>query len=227
MTDAKLIEYLSGFVTQSRLDNFAKILNLRTKYITVVLEDIYQSHNASAVLRSCDCFGIQDVHVIENKNKYSINPDVALGATKWLNLVKYNSYKDNTLDAIKKLKNQNYRIVATTPHNNDVKLNDLDIYTGQIALFFGSEMPGVSNTIIENADELLYIPMCGFTESFNISVSVAICLYDLTQRLRLSNLNWKLNNSEKQEILLSWLKQSIKNSDQIIERYLSENTTLK
>ena len=208
--NSDLINYLEQFITQKRLNLFHQILNQRTRYITVVLEDIYQSQNASAVLRTADCFGIQDIHIIENKNEYQINPDVALGSYKWLNLVKYNNQKHNTLEAISDLKKQGYRIVATTPHTKDVNLEDFDVTRGKAALFFGTELNGLSDIMIDNADEYIKIPMVGFTESFNISVSVAIILHHLTSSLRKSEVDWQLSDNEKEKILLEWLKKTIK-----------------
>ncbi len=218
MNKKEQIEYLSKFVTKNRINNFNKLINYRTKYITIVLEDIFQSHNASAAIRSCECLGIQDVHIIENTNKYQVNPDVVLGASKWLSLIKYNERENNTITAINKLKKQKYRIVATSPHENNISLHDLDLNKGKIALVFGSEMPGISEIVKKNADEFIYIPMCGFTESFNISVSVAICLFELSNKLRKSEINWQLSKSEKQTLFLEWLKQSVKKSDEILKR---------
>ena len=220
--NSDLINYLEQFITQQRLNLFHQILNQRTRYITVVLEDIYQSQNASAVLRTADCFGIQDIHIIENKNEYQINPDVALGSYKWLNLVKYNNQKSNTLEAISDLKKQGYRIVATTPHTNDVNLEDFDVTQGKTALFFGTELNGLSDIMIVNADEYIKIPMVGFTESFNISVSVAIILHHLTSSLRKSEIDWQLSDNEKEEILLEWLKKTIKKSSLLIDDFLSK-----
>lgn len=222
----ELIEYLKPFVTEARLEIFDKVIGYRTRYITVALEDIYQSQNASAVLRTSDCFGIQDVHVIENKNTYKINPDVALGSSKWLNIIKYNKSENNTLEAIALLKKQGYRIVATTPHKNDVDLDNFNLQKGKVALFFGTELNGLSDIAIQNADEYLKIPMFGFTESFNISVSAAIILHHLTLKLRSSNINWQLSNEEIDELKLNWLKQTIKKSDLIIEKFLSKNTNI-
>ncbi|HKL08049.1 MAG TPA: RNA methyltransferase [Bacteroidales bacterium] len=222
MMNSDLINYLEQFITQQRLNLFHQILNQRTRYITVVLEDIYQSQNASAVLRTADCFGIQDIHIIENKNEYQINPDVALGSYKWLNLVKYNNQKSNTLEAISDLKKQGYRIVATTPHTNDVNLEDFDVTQGKTALFFGTELNGLSDIMIVNADEYIKIPMVGFTESFNISVSVAIILHHLTSSLRKSEIDWQLSDNEKEEILLEWLKKTIKKSSLLIDDFLSK-----
>ena len=222
MITTRLTKYLEQFITTERLELFYKLLNQRTRYITVVLEDIYQSQNASAVLRTADCFGIQDVHIIENKNEYQINPDVALGASKWLNLVKYNKQENNTLEAISHLRQKGYRIVATTPHTQDVNLENFDLTQGKTALFFGTELRGLSNEMIDNADEFLKIPMFGFTESFNISVSAAIILHHLTTSLRKSKINWQLSDNEKEEILLEWLKKTIKKSSLLIDDFLSK-----
>lgn len=221
MDTGKLVKYLSEYVTPERLSLFDRVLQQRTRYISVVLEDIYQPHNASAVLRSMDCFGIQDAHIIENTNEYRINPDVALGASKWLNLIRYSQHEDNTLDAIKSLKANDYRIVATTPHKEEVELPDFRLEEGKVALLFGTEMRGLSQNALDMADEFLRIPMYGFTESFNISVSAAIILYHLKEKLKNSSVNWKFSETEKMEIKLEWLKRSIKRSDLIIEKILS------
>ncbi|NOZ45944.1 MAG: RNA methyltransferase [Chlorobi bacterium] len=218
----KLIQFLKGFITEKRFNLFNQLINNRTKYITVALEDIYQPHNASAVLRSCDCFGIQNVHIIEDKNKYIINPDVALGSSKWLTLKKHNNTDNNTLTAINTLKKDGYRIIATTPHSNTTDLENFNLENGKIALFFGTELKGLSKQMLDNADEFLKIPMYGFTESFNISVSAAIILHHLTYKLRNSEINWNLNEEEKNEILISWLKSSIKNGDQIEKDFLNK-----
>ncbi len=220
----KLINYLSDFVTPERLQLFDNVLNQRTAYITVILEDIYQSQNASAVLRTCDCFGIQNVHIIENKNTFNVDKEVDMGASKWLNLNKYNQAENNSADAIKKLKEKGYRIIATSPHISNSMLPDFDLNKGKAALVFGSEMPGISETIMKQADEFLKIPMYGFTESFNISVSAAIILYQLSEKLkRESGIDWKLSNSEKESIKLDWLRSSIKRSDLLVERFTAEN----
>lgn len=219
------IDYLSNLITDERWQLMNNTLADRTRYLTVVLEDIYQPHNASAVLRTCDCFGIQDVHIIENKNKYSVNPDVALGASKWLNLKKYSEQENNTIACINTLKEQGYRIVATTPHTNDVDLEDFDLTKGKTALLFGSEQPGLSKIALEHADEFLKIPMYGFTESFNISVSASIILHHLRLRLNQSEINWGLSKQENEVILLDWLKRSIKRSDIIEKEFLKSQNT--
>jgi len=215
----KLLEFLLTFISDNKKQLFEKIIQYRTKHITVVLEDIYQSQNASAVLRTSDCFGIQDVHIIENKHEYQINPDVALGSTKWLNLNKYNSKENNTLETFEKLRNIGYRIVATTPHNNDCTLENLDI-SSKFALVFGTELHGLSDIAIDNADEFVKIPMYGFTESFNISVSAAIMLHYLTSKLRQSEIDWKMNEEEMIDVKLDWVRQVVKSSEQLERKFL-------
>ncbi len=209
-----LYEYLSGFITETRLGKFHEIIRYRTRYVTIVLEDIFQPHNASAVLRSADCLGIQDIHIIENENKYHVNPDVALGSSKWLSMMLYNQKANNTLECIHKLKKQGYKIIATSSHKNDLSIDELPL-DNKIALFFGTEMHGISPDVMNNADNFVKIPMYGFTESFNISVSAAICMYSLTRRLRDSLIKWQLTETEKYDIILEWLKKSIKNSELI------------
>ena len=222
--DKALLEYLSGYLTTNRLELFDKILSMRTRYLTVVLEDIYQPQNASAVLRTCDCFGIQDVHIIENRNEFTVNREVALGSSKWLTLKKYTDKEQNSLHAIRQLKKNGYRIVATTPHTNDLELQDFDLTKGKTALVFGSELPGITDTVQNEADEFLKIPMYGFTESFNISVSAAIILHHLSQKMRSDQtIEWKLSDTEKEEIKLNWVRKSIKRCDLIEKRFLKGN----
>lgn len=215
----ELIKYLADCITDNRKNLFDEKIENRTNYITVVLEDIYQPQNASAVLRTSDCFGIQNIHIVENENTYRINPDVVLGSDQWLNIYNYNTESNNTLDVIQKLKTEGYRIIATTPHINDVSLDDFDINKGKFALFFGAEVPGLSKTMLDNADEFLKIPMYGFTESFNISVSAAIIIHHLSEKLRISDIDWHLTEEEKDEIMIKWLKQTIKKSEMIVENF--------
>lgn len=210
--DKEFYDFLSGFLTENRKRLFEKIIQFRTRHFTVVLEDIYQPHNASAVLRSADLTGIQDVHIIENRNRYQVNPQVALGASKWLNLIYYHENKDNTLAAFESLRTQGYKIVATTPRAGGKNLEEIPI-DNKLAFVFGTELKGLSQIAIDNADEYLRIPMYGFTESYNISVSAALVLFHLTEKLRKSDIHWQLSPEEKQEVLLDWTKRSVARSD--------------
>ncbi len=215
----ELIKYLAEHITDERNAILDKVIKDRTKYITVVLEDIYQGHNASAVLRSCDCFGIQDVHIIENRNSYKVSPDVALGSSKWLNMYRYSGEENNTRNALRKLKEDGYRIIATTPHTNDVELYDFDVEKGKAAMVFGTELTGISDIVKEEADEFVRIPMYGFTESFNISVSAALVLQHLAHQIRATNVNWKLSAKEKLELKLSWLRNTVKSAPLIEQEF--------
>jgi tRNA (guanosine-2'-O-)-methyltransferase len=218
--DSSLIEFLSGFVTTERLSLFNEILSKRTNYLTVVLEDIFQTQNSSAVLRTADCFGIQNVHVIENNNVFRVNPDVVRGASNWVTVNRYNKADVNTVDTLRKLKREGYRIIATSPHEHDVNLEDFDLEQGKAAFVFGTERPGLTDLVKQEADEFMKIPMVGFTESLNVSVSVAITLHHLTHQLRNhTSIDWQLNDQEKQELLLNWLRTSIKRVDLLEEKF--------
>lgn len=215
----RILAYLLTFISENKQQKFREALRFRTRHITIVLEDLYQPHNASAVLRSCDCFGIQDVHIIENKNNFEVNPDVALGSAKWLTIQKYNQDQNNTPDCLKKLKDQGYQIVAATPHlkNETPESFPLD---KRFALLFGTELHGLSPDALQLADHCIRIPMVGFTESLNISVSAAILLYTLTRRLHLSETNWKLTTEEETDTLISWASAMIKKPDLIIRSFI-------
>jgi len=218
----KLVEHLQQFVTERRARQFDIKLKSRTRYLTVVLEDIYQPHNASAVLRSCECFGIQDVHIIENKNPFRVSPDIALGSQKWLTIQRYNTHPHNTSQALESLKKRGFRIVAASPHRKDQLIEEFDLEAGKTALIFGSELEGLSHTAHEIADEFIRVPMVGFTESLNISVSAAICIHFLASVLRKSDLPWQLSREEQLEVKLYWLKNSIKNSEMIERAFLED-----
>ena len=220
MTD--LVDHMSGFVTENRLSVLKQVLAERSRYITVLMEDIYQSQNASAVLRSCDCTGLQDVHIVEQQNEYEINRDVALGANQWLSLEYYNKGSDNIGAAISSLKKSGYRIVATSPHKEGATPDNFDLDKGKAVLLFGTELNGLTPRALELADEFLQIPMVGFTESYNISVSAAITLYTLRRRLEASSLDWRMGEEEQQELLLTWLRSTIKMSEEIETKYIQE-----
>jgi len=220
-TNTELLSYLSNFLTDDRKSLFEKVLKYRSKHITVVLEDIYQSHNASAVLRTCDLTGILDVHIIENRNQYEVNPDVALGSSKWLNLNIYNEQENNTIQTFQKLRKDGYKIIATTPHKNSQSLESINL-TEKIAIVFGTELTGLSEVAIKNADDYLRIPMYGFTESYNISVSAALVLFTLTERMRKENVDWQLTETEHLQTLLDWTRRSINKSDAIEKHFLKK-----
>lgn len=215
--DKQLFEYLQGFLTPRRKELFEKVLEDRTRHFTVAAEDVFQMHNASAVMRSCEIFGIQDMHAIENRNISQVDKEIAMGAQKWVNLHRYT----NTQDCIDALRADGYQIVATTPHNDSQYLHEFDV-TKKSAFFFGQEKFGLSKEVLEQADSYLKIPMHGFTESLNISVSASIILQSLVTKMREEEVDWQLSEEEKMEVEMQWTKNTIKSIDLIIERYYQE-----
>ena len=215
--DLQLLDHLKSFLTERRCALFQKVLADRTRHFTVATEDVYQLHNTSAVMRTCDIFGIQDLHVVEEQLGKRIDKEIAMGAQKWVDFNRY----DSIIDCTDRLRAEGYKIIATTPHDNGTPLHDFDI-TKKAAFVFGTEKDGLSDAVLKNADGFLKIPMYGFTESLNISVSAAIILQNLVSRLKQSDIDWSLSEDEKLELELKWVKKTIKSSAEIIERYYQE-----
>jgi tRNA (guanosine-2'-O-)-methyltransferase len=213
-----LTEYLEGFVSERRRGRLHDVLKERTNHMKLVLEDVYQTHNFSAVLRSADIFGIQTTNFIENRNKYKISEDVSMGSTQWLTLNRYQKFENNTQACLSDLKAQGYKIVATSLHKNSVSLDELDI-SKPFALVFGTELTGITKDVEDVADEFVKLPMYGFTESFNISVCAALCMYHLSSRIRKEVPNYGLTEDEKRDIYIEWLKASIRKHDLIIKEF--------
>jgi tRNA (guanosine-2'-O-)-methyltransferase len=218
MINEKLLKYFESYLTDNRKALFKKVLEDRTRHFTVVLEDIFQPHNASAVVRTCDIFGVQDVHAIENKYTNKVSRHVAKGSQKWITSKRYKLDGDNTQICLGSLREKGYQIIATTPHNDSCLLQDFDI-SKKSAFVFGVEAEGVSDYVKDNADGFLKIPMVGFTESLNISVAAAIILQDLTTKLRMSDVDWQLTKEEKEILYFNWVKKTIKKVDKIEEHY--------
>ncbi|TXI69899.1 MAG: TrmH family RNA methyltransferase [Flavobacterium sp.] len=210
----ELLTYLEGFLTENRKEGFLRVLKNRTKHFTIAMEDVYQLHNTSAVMRSCEVFGIQELNVIEQKFGKRIDTEIAMGAQKWVDVNRFNTVQ-SCIDAKRA---QGYQIIATTPHNDSCLLHEFDIEKPS-AIFFGTEKNGLSEEVIEQADGFLKIPMVGYTESLNISVSVAIIIQDVTNRLRQSNINWQLSEEEILEKRLDWTRKSIKDIDFIENKF--------
>ena len=217
MTDEELYAQLTAFISDNKRALFDRIAPTRMRHVTVVLEDIYQSHNASAVVRTCDLLGVQDLHIIENRNAYTLNPDVTLGSSKWVDMHRWREGKSNTMDCVRALRAKGYRIAATSPHGDSVELKDLDLST-PIAFCFGTELEGLSDELLAAADTRVRIPMHGFTESYNISVSAAIILFTVTERLRTSDVDWRLNDADILRLKLEWARKTLHHASLIEER---------
>lgn len=220
MESTKVIEYLKEFVSPERYRLFEEKLSERTRYASVLIENVYQSHNASAIIRTCEALGFQDVYVYERKNTFSPNDEIALGAEKWLSIHKYNQQQCTFANLIDSLKSKGYRIVATTLHHESVSLYDFSLDKGKCVFLFGTEKEGLSNEAIELADEYVKIPIYGFTESFNVSVSVGIIMSYFARELRQLKIPYQLSHAEKEEIMIQWLTQSIPSGEKILKRFL-------
>lgn len=196
-------------------------LDQRTRYMTVVLEDVYQPQNASAVVRTSECLGIQDVHIIENHTDYQVNKYVLRGSHQWMNVVRYRKKgEDNAAACINTLRENGYRIYVTDPDPTATPIDQLDMTAGKIALVFGNELRGASHTVLAQADGKVTIPMYGFTESFNLSVSVAICLHSLLSRLRQTDVDYALTADERDALKLMWYRKIIRNAPMVEKRFL-------
>jgi tRNA (guanosine-2'-O-)-methyltransferase len=216
--ESKVFDHLSQFVSEHKKSFVDKVLDQRTRHLTVVLENIYQSQNASAVVRTCECLGLQDIHVVENTAKYQLNVRVLKGSNKWINLERYRVKNvNNTSACFEKLRDNGYRILVADPSSDGIAVEQIDPTEGKIAIVFGNELRGASDYAIQHADQKVRIPMYGFTESLNISVSVAICLSTLLQKLRTSGTDFGLTSEEKNSIRLSWYRKIVRRSD-IVER---------
>jgi len=221
MTDAdkyKLLAYLATRVSDQKKDRIAEVLRYRTRHLTVVLEDIHKEHNASAVIRTCDCYGLQDLHIVENKNRYNVNPYVTRGASKWVTMHRWRGGHEAIAQCYGRLRSQGYRIVATSPHAEAHTPDTLPI-DHKMALVMGSEWEGLSDYALQQADDHLIIPMYGFTESLNLSVSTAIILSKIVPRLHHSDVPWRLTKTEQDDLTLDWYRKIIKRVDLVEKDY--------
>ena len=219
--ERQLIKHFSQYVSDHKKEFIGKVLSQRTRHVTVVLEDIYQAQNASAVVRTCECMGLQDIHIIENTATYQTNTRVLKGSNKWMDLIRYRKKgANNTEECIQQLKKSGYTIYAADPSEEGISIHDVNIDASKTAIMFGNELRGVSNYALEHCDQKVRIPMYGFTESLNISVSVAICLNTLIAKLHQDS--WEkygLTDEEKEELTLQWYRKVVRKSD-VVEREL-------
>lgn len=226
--EEKLLRALYQLITPEKIEKFERIASERTRHVTVVVENLFQEHNASAVIRSCDCFGIQDLHIIEKNNKFTVNRDIALGAGQWINHYHYSDRFTPTSNCISSLKEKGYKIAATTPHTDSYTVHNIPI-NEPVAFLFGTEQVGLSEKALELADYFVKIPMVGFTESFNISVSAALTIHSVRSRLeKQAEFDWRLSNVEQTQLKIEWCKNIIKNPEIVIKELTKriENGTL-
>ncbi len=219
---------LEPLMTERRQAKLNRILADRMTYMSVVLEDIYNPQNSNAVLRSCDCFGIQDVHIIETINPHEQRNEVSKGSDKWLSLHTYNDPAvNNTLACIKGLKEKGIRIVATKATEDAVALRDFDVSKGPFALVLGNELHGITDEMDRLADEYIHIPMCGFTQSLNLSVAGALCIHHLKQEMEEKSIDWKLTAVEQLDVHLQWIVNTLPNGDFMLKRMYEDYQSQK
>ncbi len=222
----ELVEFLGQYITEARRTTIDRVLSLRTRYLTLVLEDIYQSQNASAAVRTCECMGLQDLHIIETNSRYGTNKKVLMGSNKWMNLIRYNSKskkESNIANCYQHLKDSGYRILATHPAAG-ISIDEVPI-DSKVAIVMGNELHGISPYALEHADETVRIPMFGFTESMNISVSAALCVRSLVTRIRVSDVPWTLTDREKDTLRLDWYRKSLKNPAAMEREFWKKRST--
>lgn len=206
---------MSQFVMEERFETIKRVLDNRTQYMALCAENTFHPHNASALIRHCDAFGVQDFHTIESLCDFRPSKNVVQGTVNWIDPYRHS----RTSEAIDYFRANGYRVVATTPHDSETTPELFDIEGGKFALIFGTELQGVSDEMIESADEFLKIPMYGFIDSLNVSASAAIVLHVLAQRLHSSEVDWQLSDNEYARLLLDWTMKTVRKSEKILMRY--------
>jgi len=219
-----LLNYLLKYVTENKKEKILEVAQNRTRYITVVLENINKFHDINAVIRSCECFGIQNLHIIENTNQLDSKSSVSAGSSKWIDIKKYNS-SINFDFCLDNLKENNFKIIATSPLKKYKSINEIDI-NDKLAIFFGDDKLGLSSRVFERADEIVSFPSYGFTESLNLSSNIAISLYNLVKKLHKSNLDWKLSEDDMINLEINWIKKVFKKAQMFEDDFLQERNLL-
>ena len=207
-------EYLKSFLLESRIETLNQALDMRTDYITVLTENMFHAQNASAIVRHCEAFGVQNIHTIEELCPFLPTLNIALGTDKWIGLHRHAT----TTEALSSLRSEGYRIIATTPHHKSCTPETFDVTKGKFALVFGTEKTGVSEEVMAAADEFLQIPMCGMVDSLNVSASAAILIYMLSQRMRLECKDWQLDEELRTRTLYEWYRYAVRDSEALLER---------
>ena len=208
------IEYLESFLLESRINTLNNALDMRTEYLTVMTENMFHAQNASAIVRHCEAFGVQNIHTVEEDCPFLPTLNIALGTDKWIDIKRHAT----TAEAIKDLRSEGYRIIATTPHQQSCTPETFDVKRGKFVLVFGTEKTGVSKEIMAEADEFLQIPMCGMVDSLNVSASAAILIYMLSQRMRLECDDWHLSDEKRTRTLYDWYRFAVRDSEALLER---------
>ncbi len=220
MNSQKTFEYLKQFLTDERFSKIEFYAQESSDFVLPVMEDIFQFRNAAAIVRSVEACGFHKIVAMESENEFNPNLRVTKGAETWVEVEKM----PHQLESLKKIKERGYKILAVSPEKNAIMLPDYDLKE-PVALVFGTEKEGVTEEILDFADETVAIPMYGFTKSFNVSVAAAICFYDLKQKLVKSDFEYKLSNEKLWNLKVRWAKNSIKSGEEILQKFLKEQAT--
>lgn len=218
----EILSYFQKFISDHKIQLFDQKTLDRTRHFTFVLEDLFHPHNASAILRTCDCMGIQDVHMIENNHQFVNEKDISLGSKKWLDVYQHNDFDTSSPSCIDKLKEDGYKIAVLNPHQEDVLIQDYPI-DNKTAFILGAEKSGLTEYSLKNADVHIKVPMYGFTESYNVSVTAALTMYDVIQRMRKSEMDWRLNEDDQWKLKMAWTIRSTRASNDIIRHFIKEH----
>ena len=210
----KQIEYLAEFMLPERLATLRRAIDSRTKYMTLLAENMFHPQNASALVRHCEAFGVQSMHTVQTLCKFNPNVDIVRGTDKWIDIYHHRS----TAEALAHLKSEGYRIVATTPHKQSCTPESFDVTKGKFAIVMGTEKTGISEEVMAAADEFLRIPMCGMVESLNVSACAAIIVYMLSERMRHEVEDWKMTEEEQIRTLHHWLVDTVKDAEALLKR---------
>ena len=212
------LDYMNEFITEERKEVLQRTVSQRTHYMRIMTENMFHPQNASAIMRHCEAFGIQQIHTVEDRCKFDPSVNIVRGTHKWVDV----EHHENTAEALAALKAEGYRIVATTPHRCSATPETFDVKKGKFVLVFGTEKTGVSEEILAEADEFLQIPMCGMVDSLNVSASAAILIYMLSQRMRLECENWHLSDEKRTRTLYDWYRYAVRDSEALLERKYPE-----
>ena len=214
------LDYLTKFITDERREVLERTVNSRTHYMRILTENMFHPQNASAIMRHCEAFGIQQIHTVEDRCKFDPSVNIVRGTQKWVDV----EHHDTTAEALAALKAEGYRIVATTPHRCSATPETFDVTKGKFALVFGTEHAGISDEVIAAADDFLMIPMCGMVESLNVSASAAILIYMLSERIRQTVEGWQLSDEQKLKLLTRWTMSSVRDCERILRRAEEDGT---
>lgn len=217
----KFYDRLFDLLTEHKKNLFTTLIEYRTNHIAWLADNFYHEQNSSAIIRSADCFGYNTVFVIEDKYRFKVNEEIAMGAQKWVNTVIFQVGNVDYGQAIHAIKQSGYKLIAATPHINGLSVENLDIRK-PICIAMGSERHGHHPEILEEADGFVAIPMEGFSESLNVSVTAGVLMYTLKKRLKSEGIDWQLSDADKKRQILIWMLKTIPSAQKMVERWIQE-----